>query len=155
VEEVVEEQGSTSRRPPQFLTITTHDHLDVLEGFSLTYHVLSQSESSLARGGHARDQRHQDVVVNWFNQMMVESSVCSSPPIIGLSAPREGDENGLSTWRAPNALGSLVAVEDGKADVEQNNVRLEFRNRGHCLQSVVGRSDFMTDEFKQHGHHHR
>src|SRR5829696_622931 len=59
-----------------------------------------------AGGGHARDQLHQDVVVNRFDQMVVESSVCSFPPIVRLPPPGKGDQNGLYTGRrASNALG--------------------------------------------------
>ena len=108
-----------------------------------------------AAGGHPRDQLHQDVVVDRLDQVVVESRVCSSPPIVSLPPPGEGDQNGLHTWRASNALGRFIAVQHWKADVQQDHMRLEFSHEGDGFQSVVGRSDVMTNELEQHGHHVR
>ena len=94
-------------------------------------------------------------MLNGFDQVMIEPSVRCPPPIIRLPPPRQGDEDGLWTRCAPNALGGLVAVQPRKADVEQDDVRLEFCNRSHGVCSIVRRPDFMTDELEQHGDHVR
>src|SRR5581483_9105527 len=44
-----------------------------------------------AAGGHTRDQVHQDVMVDRLDQVVVESRVCSSPAIVSLPPPGEGD----------------------------------------------------------------
>ena len=69
--------------------------------------------------------------------MFVEAGFLRATPIVGLTIARQRDEvDALPGSVRANAAGDLVAIESGKADVDERDVRLERERRMQAARAI-------------------
>jgi hypothetical protein len=73
--------------------------------------------------------------------VVIETRILGSPPVRRLPVARHGNEHDAGERRrAADARGELVAIELGRADVEQHDVRVLIAYRREDCAAVVNRS---------------
>src|SRR5690606_15349756 len=80
-----------------------------------------------------------------FDEVVVEAGAQRALAVFGLAVAGEGDQAHLQAGELAGALGDLVAVHDGQADVEQDDVGLELADGAQGAGAVVLDADVVAD----------
>lgn len=79
-----------------------------------------------------------------FGQVVVEARLLRAPSVFRLSPAAHGDQQHGVAELGANPSSSLVTVQFGKADIQDDDLRPKLRRRLHGRQAVVRHPDLVS-----------